>query len=890
MAKNLIALIISVTFIATAHSQDVKNGNETDTVNVEWLKGSWGVTFPVFGGGRLDSEVANGTELAKGAQELVDELPTVDYVITNLSYFAHSHYFPMSANTNVDVAQEIHPSIVPSAANDEIIFDVLQIFKNSGKRIVLYISTNYLDRASAEVKASWLAYYTNNFGGNEYLAYRDLIQGFVENVKDYADGYWFDTAGELIADGNYDDFVDMFREADPTALMGSGGGSYLEEDGVTVYVDSDGNDDADPTDYKIFLNTPNRTEDFTKGHVTPLGQGAPPNSWAYEEFTIPDMVAEPVVEKDGKQVVKHAWFPVRKRWHVPSQAIVFGTEDAYRFVRRITDSGAAMAFATTTDDKVRKGHMMTDEMTIMKEIDRRLSMEPMPDYIPYTRPSGARLVGENILYHDSLFAILYPGNTWYHNYCTAEFNAPVLSAWGGKFSYSARIPSTGIYPSPVVSKFIREVGTQEAYIRFKMPDEEDISELTNAIFKVRVYSKADSTPGNNSLRLVLRKDGLESTQLSLAKEITEYDKWVEYSFDLTGATMKDAHYNNIYLFFTSPDTETDTEANEYFIDAFQGPVTQYDVTFRIKDQINDSPLQNISVIVDQAEQLTGANGETQFSLAARNYNIRISHPDYEEIISSLNVSNDTILDFSMTGLTKSVIFQLYSDISGNPLSNISVVAGDSELFTGLDGKAIFHLYKGQCEYTLSHPDYFTNSSVLELTNDTTILVAMLANKASVKFRIYSDEKPIYNAEIQLNDSLITTNQTGIARFEDLTRFEQFDWTVSKAGYENLEGTLSLKNDTTVNLNLELQTSTQGQKFPGISMYPNPAQSKLIFESGEIITRVEIYDLRGALLVSEDINNNNAVVDIFSCEDGVYIARIYCAGLRTINLKLIKTSK
>ena len=879
-----LALIISVTSISFAQSQDFKTGNKTDTVNVDWLPGSWGVTFPVLGGEWLDNEVAKGYELAKGAQELVDELPTVDYVITNLSYFAHSHYFPMSANTNVDVANQIHPSMVPSTANDEIIFDVLQIFKNSGKRIILYISANYVDGAPDEVKAAWHVYYTNNFGGNEYLAYRDLIRGFVENVKDYADGYWFDTTGELIADGNYDDFIDMFREADPTALMGSGGGSFLEKDGVTVYVDSDGVDDPDPTKYKIFLNTPSLTEDFTKGHVTPLRQGAPPNSWAYEEFTIPDMVAEPVVEKDGKPVVKHAWFPIRKRWHVPTQDLVFETEQAYRFVRRITDAGAAMAFATTTDNRVRRGHMMTDEMTIMKEIDRRLRMDPIPEYIPYTRPPGARLVGENIGYHDSLYAVLNPGNTWYHNYCTAEFNAPVLNTWGGKLSYSAQIPTTSIYPSPVVSKFDQDVATQ-AFIRFQIPDKEDITDLSNAIFKVRVYAKADPTPGNNSLQLVLRKDDLESTQLSLAKEITEYDKWVEYSFDMTGATKKDAYYNNIYLFFTSP--ETDTEGKKYYIDAFQGPVTQYNVTFRIKDQLSDSPLQDISVDVDRVEQKTGADGETQFSLAARNYNIRISHADYGEIISSLDVYKDTILDFSMTGQPKSVIFQLYSDISGTPLSNVSIVAGDEKLFTGLNGRAIFNLYNGQYEYTLSHPDYFTSSSVLELTNDTTIQVVMLANKASVKFRVYSDEKPVYNAEVQVNDNSLKTSQTGIARFEGLLRFEQFDWSVSKEGYENLEGTLSLETDTTVDLNLELQTGIQGQKFSGVFMFPNPAQSKLSFESHETITRVEIHDLRGALLVSKEINNKEAVVDMISLEDGIYIARVYRAGLRTINLKIIK---
>ena len=338
--------------------------------------------------------------------------------------------------------------------------------------------------------------------------------------------------------------------------------------------------------------------------------------------------------------------------------------------------------------------------------------------------------------------------------------------------------------------------------------------------------------------------------------------------------------------FALPQFNQLLEINEAIKNGFE-PGEQYNVTFRIKDQINNSPLQNISVIADKLEQKTEANGEALFSLAAGNHNVRISHPNYEEIRSSLGVYKDTILDFSLTERARAVKFQLYSENTGNPLPNISVLAGDEELFTGLNGMAIFNLYNGQYEYSLSHPDYFTKSSVLELTKDTTIQVLMITNKASVKFRVYSDEKPISNAAIRINEGSLTTNQTGIARFEDLIRFEQFDWSVSKEGYENLEGTLSLKNDTTVNLNLKLQTSTQGQKFPGVFMFPNPAQSKLNFESGDIITRLEIYDLRGALLVSKEINNNKAEIDILSWEDGLYIARVYRAGVRTINLKLIK---
>lgn len=389
------AITIGVLILFSCSKSDGKVSDSNDpeieiTEPSSWLEGSWGATFPVFGGERLDTEIAaSDFNLVRGAQELVDELPAVGHVISNLSYFAHSHYFTLSKNNNVDIATEIHPSIVPNNDNDEIIFEVLEIFKNSNKKIILYISTNYFDRADDAVQEKWIAYYTTKFNGDEYAAYENLIRGFIEQVKDYADGYWLDTVNSRVGD-----LVNMIREVDPTAqITANSGKKYLEDNGESVYVDTDGVDDDDDTDYKIIIHEPlNALQDFTHGHVTPLGQGAPPNSWAYEEFTIPNMIANPWADYNGSPVIKHAWFPIRERWHVSTVDLVFDTEQAYRFVKRITDAGASITFANTVDYDT--GYMMTDEMNIMKEINDRLIKTPMPDYVPYTRPEGAFLVGE----------------------------------------------------------------------------------------------------------------------------------------------------------------------------------------------------------------------------------------------------------------------------------------------------------------------------------------------------------------------------------------------------------------------------------------------------------------------------------------------------------------
>ena len=386
------------------HKIDVNNESKEPHI-AEWLSGSWGVTFPIYGGERLDSEVTGGYNYIAGAQEIIDELPATGHIITNLSNFAKSYYFTLRGNENVDIAAEIDESFVPSLENEAIIFDVLQMFKDAGKKNILYISTNYFDRLDDETHALWVNYHTNKFSGNEYLAYRDLVQGFILRMKDYADAYWLDTTSRLNEDGHLEDFVQMIRDAHPgCAVSVTGvGAAYFQKDGEYILVDSDGLDDENERDYKIIkFEGVNTYQDFTRGHVTPLGQGAPPNSWAYEEFTIPAMVENPWSMFEGNKVLKHAWFPVRARWHVSSQPLIFGTEDAYRFAKRLKDAKAGVTFATTINDiGSGKGYMMPDEMIIMKEINDRFLSNPIPDFEPYVRPEGAHLVGE-ILSTDSI--------------------------------------------------------------------------------------------------------------------------------------------------------------------------------------------------------------------------------------------------------------------------------------------------------------------------------------------------------------------------------------------------------------------------------------------------------------------------------------------------------
>lgn len=444
--------------------------------------------------------------------------------------------------------------------------------------------------------------------------------------------------------------------------------------------------------------------------------------------------------------------------------------------------------------------------------------------------------------------------------------------------------------SLLTGKVIRQTGTSSSLF-FEVPGFIDLS--GHGTFRLRVYydSEENIIPPCN-IGLMLKENGIDSTSLEKWRDVTVSKEWIEYTFVFHTDEPK-ALYNQVWIYFSSPDNENQASGQTFYIDELTGPPVilppkEYKLSFQLREQLNNTPLQNIAVSVGEAEQYTDANGETQFSLVSGNYSISIKHPDYAAVNSMIELSGDTILNISLAPLKYQVIFSIKSDITGNPLANVSILVGEEEIFTGVNGMSILDMYKGSYDYSISHPDYFTSSSSLELKNDTTLELILVANKATVKFRVYAEEQAVYNATVLLNDSSLYTNQTGIVLYSDLPRFEDYNWSVSKDGYNDIHGALHLMNDTTVNISLTLRTANESDRIQCLSMFPNPARSKLFIESEDLINCIEICDLRGAVLKYIYVNEKKLTYDISNYSKGLYVVKIYCDGERTVSLKLIKS--
>lgn len=389
------------------------DSNDIDSTSTA-LQGSWGARLYVRGGEDLDayanpiSDGGKGYNYVAGAQELLDSYPTMGHVITNATNNANAHLWTLRTNENVDAVMGASGSIideefVPSLENEQIIIDVIRTFKNANKKVILYLNGMYpVARATEEGKTAWNNYVNEYFAGNHHEAFMNWCEGYIKRFAEMGvDGYWIDAFSTYPGEtAEQTEFIQMIRNIDPDIILTTNYTKdyFKDENGDYIQVDSDGIDDQDDTNYKIIkMVGKDPWSDFTSGHITPLGQGAPPNSWAYEEFTITDIQSSPITsynghlltEGDPKIATKHLFLPIRSTWSSERSELMFDGEQAYRFVKNITDAGGAVTFSTTTDSD---GTTMEDEETVLKYVNQQFMANAAPS--EYVRPEGASLVGE----------------------------------------------------------------------------------------------------------------------------------------------------------------------------------------------------------------------------------------------------------------------------------------------------------------------------------------------------------------------------------------------------------------------------------------------------------------------------------------------------------------
>lgn len=386
--KNLLFLKLKAAVLSPFVLLCCSNMIVAQNSKVPSMESSWGVRLIMQAGSALDNAIDNlNYDYVEYARQINQNYPTAGHVITNLSSNANGANYTMRTNAYVNLAQ-VDNTMVPSAASQQVFLNTISELRSAGKEVILYFNyTNNMYRGTASQQANWDSFVNSNYGGDYFDAFEDLIAGYVSELAGLVDGYWVDNFAQG-TNVQKTAFINRLRAEDPNAFFGVNVGKAYFAD----QVDSDGVGDSDPTDYSVIkFDATNVWSDFTAGHITPISQKAPPNSWGYEEFTITDMVDDNLTSFGSEtNILKHMFTPIRERWTSSALPLQFTDQDqAYRFVKRIVDAGGAITFSTTTSTT---GLPMPDEVAILSYVNDQLEINA--DYVPYVRPAGAFLVGE----------------------------------------------------------------------------------------------------------------------------------------------------------------------------------------------------------------------------------------------------------------------------------------------------------------------------------------------------------------------------------------------------------------------------------------------------------------------------------------------------------------
>lgn len=461
---------------------------------------------------------------------------------------------------------------------------------------------------------------------------------------------------------------------------------------------------------------------------------------------------------------------------------------------------------------------------------------------------------------------------------------------------------TALHSDPKVGKIIRGAG-RFASLLFTAKEFIDFS--VNSIIKVRAYYESNSSPpGNCNVRLILRNNGITTTQYSITIPVTVSNEWVEYSFDCAGAATRDT-YNQILLFFSSPDDLGNTEGQIFYIDDLKGPPTNLGI--RPGDvytsEGGDSVIIDLSSVFSELELVSN----TTFKLfwAADGTGIPVTsvtndlhsiflHIDPPFSIKSseellLSFLSGTIKDIEGQNLPpfqdylvrqvnpgpKMIRFILYDGLNAQLIKDAMVTIGEQTQQTNSAGTAIFFLTPGiQYNCSIYKDNYFPFGLQFDLNSDTIFNLLLDRMNCELKFIVKDGLAAISGAEAEINGVKKYSNSLGLITFENLPVNNNYPVRISHDNFQTFLSEVFLERDTLIEVSLIMSTSYQfSDKQAGMSVIHDQQIDYISISSGSDMAWVGLFDLHGKLVYELKNTGQNAGIELGGLESGMYILRI-----------------
>ena len=202
------------------------------------------------------------------------------------------------------------------------------------------------------------------------------------------------------------------------------------------------------------------------------------------------------------------------------------------------------------------------------------------------------------------------------------------------------------------------------------------------------------------------------------------------------------------------------------------------------------------------------------------------------------------------------------------------------------GDYVFDLLEdGVYTYQVEKEGYQTNEGTVDVFDDVVVNITMTA-VYTLSFNIFNEEGD------ELTGAIITLNgaehEPGDYTFDNLES-GTYHYKIEKQGYFPEEDQVVVDEDVWIDVFLVMDdTFVFNPSGITLSIFPNPARSRLTIEANEMIRKIKFFDIRGNMIMERITGNHRLEVDLSPLDAGLYIISIvYDDGIRHEKIQVLK---
>ena len=299
------------------------------------------------------------------------------------------------------------------------------------------------------------------------------------------------------------------------------------------------------------------------------------------------------------------------------------------------------------------------------------------------------------------------------------------------------------------------------------------------------------------------------------------------------------------------------------------------ISIKVTDDTTNDSITLASLEINNLIYTSNFVGQINLELPVGEYPYTLSKEGYYTFSETLSVTKDTAVVMQLEKKTQYALSYNISDaFSNETLSGVLVAIDNQNLTTDDSGDVSSLLYEGSYEYTLSKIGYLAVMDTLDLTKDTLVTLQMDKESYTLTFQVKnaSIDESIQGVLVAINDSLYTTDAQG--EIVLVLDYGEYDYKVTKEGYDADSATLFLSQDSLVTVLLSLKTGMNSSADNRIAIHPNPVNNVLMIDVEKTASAsYEIYSVAGESVLTGILTERNNTIAVGDLLPGVYFVQL-----------------